>query len=45
MGAIQVRRGNYDDMDPNKQVAGEFAAVLTGDPAVEDGKSVYVSVS
>lgn len=43
MGAIQSRRGAYADFDPNKQASGEFATVLSGDPAVEDGRAVYQS--
>ena len=41
--AIQNRRGDYNNFDPTKQVAGEFAVVLTNDPNTDDGKSVYIA--
>lgn len=39
--AIQERRGNYSDFDPEKMVPGEWATVLSGDPNASDGKSIY----
>lgn len=39
--AIQTRRGNYADFDPDKMLPGEFATVTSGDPGAEDGRSVY----
>lgn len=39
--AIQNRRGNYSDFDPEKMVPGEWATVLSGDPNASDGKSIY----
>ena len=41
--AVQIRRGDYEDFDPNKLVAGEWAAVMSGDPKATDGKAVYMS--
>jgi hypothetical protein len=43
--AIQNRRGDYNNFDPTKQVAGEFAVVLTNDPNTDDGKAVYITYS
>lgn len=39
--AIQNRRGNYSDFDPEKMVPGEWATVLSGDSNAGDGKSIY----
>lgn len=39
--AIQNRRGNYSDFDPEKMVPGEWATVLSGDHNAGDGKSIY----
>ena len=36
--AIQVRRGNYNDFDPTRMVAGEFAVCL-------DNEYVYITIS
>ena len=36
--AIQVRRGNYNDFDPTRMVAGEFAVCL-------DNERVYMTIS
>lgn len=41
--AIQNRRGSYQDFDPTKMVEGEFAFVLSDDPAGSNGQSVYAS--
>ena len=41
--AIQHRRGDFNNFDPTKQVAGEFAVVLSNDPNVEDGKGIYIT--
>lgn len=43
--AIQVRRGNYADFDPDKMLPGEWACVLAADPVVQDGKSVFICFS
>ena len=43
--AIQVRRGNYADFDPDKMLPGEWACVLASDPVVEDGRSVFICFS
>ena len=43
--AIQVRRGNYADFDPDKMLPGEWACVLASDPVVQDGKSVFICFS
>lgn len=40
--AIQTRRGNYADFDPNKMVPGEWASVVQGDPNADDGRAVYM---
>ena len=41
--AIRVRRGNFSDFDPTKMVAGEPAAVLTGQPNSSGGGGIYIS--
>lgn len=40
--AIQHRRGVYSRFDPSRLVAGEWAVVLSGDPAARDGRAAYV---
>jgi hypothetical protein len=40
--AIRMRRGSFNKFDPAKMLAGELAVVLDGDPAVSDGKALYV---
>lgn len=40
--AIQLRRGAYADFDPAKLLPGELAVVLSGDPASDNGRSIYV---
>lgn len=40
--AIVMRRGEYEDFDPSKMLSGEWAVVLADDPAVPDGKSVFI---
>ena len=40
--AIQLRRGAYEDFDPEKLVEGELAVVLSGDPGSSTGRSLYV---
>jgi hypothetical protein len=42
--AIQHRRGAYTDFDPTKIVAAEIAVVLSDDPNVDDGKTIYCGV-
>ena len=41
--AIQNRRGNYADFDPQKLVPGEWAVVQSGDPNSERGRAVYMA--
>lgn len=41
--AIQNRRGVYNDFDPSKLVAGEWAVVQSGDPNSTRGKAVYIA--
>lgn len=41
--AIQNRRGDYNDFDPQKLVPGEWAVVLSGDPSSTRGKAVYMA--
>ena len=41
--AIQNRRGEYNDFDPQKLVPGEWAVVLSGDPNSVRGKAVYMA--
>lgn len=41
--AIQNRRGDYNDFDPQKLVPGEWAVVLSGDPNSVRGKAVYMA--
>ena len=40
--AIQFRRGDYADFDPDQMVAGEPAVVQSGDSTTTTGKGVYV---
>lgn len=40
--AIQIRRGDYDDMDANLLVDGELVATTQDDPNVADGKGFYI---
>lgn len=40
--AKQIRYGEYKDFKPEKMVTAELACVTSGDPAVSDGRSVYV---
>ena len=40
--AIQVRRGNYADFDPDKMLPGEWATATSGDPNADDGIAVYM---
>ena len=40
--AIQHRRGIYDQFDPTRLVAGEWAVVLSDDPSASDGRAAYV---
>ena len=40
--AIQNRRGDYANFDPQKMKPGEFAIVQSNDPNVSDGKAVYI---
>lgn len=39
--AIQIRRGAYEDFDPNEMLAGELAMVQSGDTASSTGRSIY----
>lgn len=40
---IQNRRGPYADFDPQQMLPAEFAVVLSGDPDVPSGKSLYLA--
>lgn len=40
--AIQHRRGPYSQFDPTRLMPGEWAVVLSGDPATVGGKAVYM---
>ena len=40
--AIQLRRGNYTDYNPNRLKEGEIAVVKSGDSTV-DGRAVYIA--
>lgn len=40
--AIQFRRGDYEDFQPSKMVAGEPAVVQSGDSTTTTGKGVYI---
>lgn len=40
--AIQHRRGAYADFNPAKLLPGELAVVLSGDPASNTGRSLYI---
>lgn len=39
--AIRQRRGDYNNFEPQKMVAGELAFVNSSDPNTDDGKAVY----
>lgn len=40
--AIQFRRGDYDDMDPNMLLDGEPCVTTQDDPNVSDGRGFYI---
>lgn len=40
--AIQHRRGQFPQFDPTRLVPGEWAIVLSGDPATSDGRAAYI---
>lgn len=40
--AIQHRRGPYSQFDPTRLMPGEWAVVLSGDPATLDGRAAYL---
>ena len=40
--AVQTRRGAYENFDPDKLLAGEWATVLSGDPNASDGRAAYL---
>lgn len=40
--AIVHRQGDYPNFDPTKMLPGEWAIVLSGDPDIIDGRSVYI---
>lgn len=40
--AIQMRRGQFQRFQPSKLLAGEWAVVVSGDTASDDGRAVYV---
>lgn len=39
--AIQVRRGDYDDMNGNNLLDGEFCATTQDDPHTDNGRGLY----
>lgn len=41
--AIQIRRGDYTNLDADKMLPGEIALVMSGEPDSDDGKGVYIS--
>lgn len=40
--AIQIRRGDYTNLDADQMLPGEIALVMSGEPDTNDGKSVYM---
>lgn len=42
--AIQMRRGNFADLDPAKAKPGEILVVQQGDPDAVDGQAAYVAI-
>ena len=40
--AIQMRRGEYKDLNTEKLLPAEWAVVLSGDPKAKDGKAAYL---
>lgn len=40
--AILMRRGAYEDFNPDKMLPAEWAIILSGDPVVSDGKSAFI---
>ena len=42
--SIQLRRGAYEDFDPQKMKPAEVAVVQINDPTSADGKAVYVAI-
>ena len=42
--AIQLRRGAYENFDPQKMKPAEVGVVQSGDPTSADGKAVYVAI-
>lgn len=40
--AITMRYGVFEDLDPNKMLPAEWGIVMSGDPVVADGKSVFI---
>ena len=43
--AIQLRRGDYEDFDPQKMRPAEVGVVQHNDPNTSDGKAVYVAIN
>jgi hypothetical protein len=43
--AIQLRRGDYEDFDPQKMKPAEVGVVQHNDPNTSDGKAVYVAIN
>lgn len=41
--AIQIRRGDYTNLDADQMLPGEMALVMSGEPDSDDGKGVYIS--
>ena len=40
--SIQLRRGDFKELDARKLLPGEYAVVLRNDPFCKDGRSVYI---
>ena len=40
--AIQIRRGDYDDLNPNSLLDGEFCATTQDDPNTASGRALYI---
>jgi len=43
--AVQLRRGDYEDFDPQKMKPAEVGVVQHNDPNTSDGKAVYVAIN
>ena len=43
--AVQLRRGDYEDFDPQKMKPAGVGVVQHNDPNTSDGKAVYVAIN